>query len=39
MRTLSDNAEGLKAVSGAAAATDGYVASLESASEQVSKVI
>lgn len=35
IRTLSDNAEGLKAVSGAAAATDGYVASLESASEQV----
>jgi gliding motility-associated protein GldL len=35
IRTLSDNAEGLKAVSGAAAATDSYVASLESASEQV----
>lgn len=35
IRTLSDNAEGLKAVSGAAAATDNYVASLESASEQV----
>lgn len=35
IRTLSDNAEGLKAVSGAAAATDGYVASLENASEQV----
>ncbi|MEP1025532.1 MAG: gliding motility protein GldL [Crocinitomicaceae bacterium] len=35
IRTLSDNAEGLKAVSGAAAATDSYVASLEGASEQV----
>lgn len=35
IRTLSDNAEGLKAVSGAAAATDSYVASLENASEQV----
>lgn len=35
IRTLSDNAEGLKAVSGAAAATDNYVASLESASDQV----
>ncbi len=35
IRTLSDNAEGLKAVSGAAAATDSYVASLESASNQV----
>ncbi|MEZ4923307.1 MAG: gliding motility protein GldL [Crocinitomicaceae bacterium] len=35
IRTLSDNAEGLKAVSGAAAATDSYVASLESASQQV----
>ena len=35
IRTLSDNAEGLKAVSGAAAATDSYVASLESASIQV----
>ncbi|WP_070138551.1 type IX secretion system motor protein PorL/GldL [Crocinitomix algicola] len=35
IRTLSDNAEGLKAVSGAAAATDNYVSSLESASEQV----
>jgi len=35
IRTLSDNAEGLKAVSGAAAATDGYVASLEGASKQV----
>jgi gliding motility-associated protein GldL len=35
IRTLSDNAEGLKAVSGAAAATDSYVSSLESASEQV----
>lgn len=35
IRTLSDNAEGLKAVSGAAAATDSYVASLESASLQV----
>jgi gliding motility-associated protein GldL len=35
IRTLSENAEGLKAVSGAAAATDSYVASLENASEQV----
>ena len=35
IRTLSDNAEGLKAVSCAAAATDSYVASLESASIQV----
>ncbi|MFT5821502.1 MAG: gliding motility-associated protein GldL [Crocinitomix sp.] len=35
IRTLSDNAEGLKAVSGAAAATDSYVSSLENASEQV----
>lgn len=35
IRTLSDNAEGLKAVSGAAAATDSYVASLEQASQQV----
>lgn len=35
IRTLSDNAEGLKAVSGAAAATDSYVASLEGASKQV----
>lgn len=35
IRTLSDNAEGLKAVSGAAAATDSYVASLEGASSQV----
>ena len=35
IRTLSDNAEGLKAVSGAAAATYSYVASLESASIQV----
>ena len=35
IRTLSDNAEGLKAVSGAAAATDSYVASLEGASNQV----
>ncbi len=35
IRSLSENAEGLKAVSGAAAATDSYVASLESASEQV----
>lgn len=35
IRTLSDNAEGLKAVSGAAAATDSYVASLEGASEHV----
>jgi gliding motility-associated protein GldL len=34
IRTLSDNAEGLKAVSGAAA-TDSYVASLENASQQV----
>jgi gliding motility-associated protein GldL len=35
IRTLSDNAEGLKAVSGAAAATDSYVASLEDASSQM----
>ncbi|MFT4600795.1 MAG: gliding motility-associated protein GldL [Arenicella sp.] len=35
IRDLSANAEGLKAVSGAAAATDSYVASLEGASEQV----
>jgi gliding motility-associated protein GldL len=35
IRTLSENAEGLKAVSGAAAATDSYVASLENASVQV----
>lgn len=35
IRTLSENAEGLKAVSGAAAATDSYVSSLESASTKV----
>ncbi len=35
IRSLSENAEGLKAVSGAAAATDNYVSSLETASEQV----
>ncbi|MFK8036996.1 MAG: gliding motility protein GldL [Crocinitomicaceae bacterium] len=35
IRTLSENAEGLKAVSGAAVATDNYVASLEEASGQV----
>jgi gliding motility-associated protein GldL len=35
IRDLSANAEGLKAVSGAVAATDSYVASLEGASEQV----
>lgn len=35
IRTLSDNAQGLKGVTSAVAATDGYVASLESASEQV----
>ncbi len=35
IRSLSENAEGLKAVSGAAAATDNYVASLEEASGQV----
>jgi gliding motility-associated protein GldL len=35
IRTLSDNAEGLKAVSGAVSATDSYVASLEGASVQV----
>lgn len=35
IRSLSENAEGLKAVSGAAAATDSYVASLESASAKV----
>ncbi|MFK8044540.1 MAG: gliding motility protein GldL [Crocinitomicaceae bacterium] len=38
IRTLSDNAEGLKAVSGAAAATDNYVASLEEASGQVKQL-
>lgn len=35
IRSLSENAEGLKAVSGAAAATDSYVSSLESASTKV----
>lgn len=35
MRSLSENAQGLKAVSSAAAATDSYVASLEGASEKV----
>ena len=35
MRSLSDNANGLKAVTSAAAATDSYVASLEGASEKV----
>ena len=35
IKSLSENAEGLKAVSGAAAATDSYVASLESASVKV----
>jgi gliding motility-associated protein GldL len=35
IKSLSENAEGLKAVSGAAAATDNYVASLETASSQV----
>ncbi|MFD1552155.1 gliding motility protein GldL [Putridiphycobacter roseus] len=38
IRTLSENAEGLKAVSGAAAATDNYVASLEEASGQVKQL-
>lgn len=38
MRSLSDNAEQLKAVSGAAAATDGYISSLEEASGRVSKL-
>ena len=38
IRTLSDNAEGLKAVTGAAAATDNYVASLEEASGQVKQL-
>ena len=38
IRTLSENAEGLKAVSGAAAATDNYVSSLEEASGQVKKL-
>lgn len=38
IRTLSENAEGLKAVSGAAAATDSYVASLENASSQVANL-
>lgn len=38
IKTLSDNAEGLKAVSGAAAATDNYVASLETASQNVAKL-
>ncbi len=35
IRSLSENVEGLKAVSGAAVATDNYVASLEEASGQV----
>lgn len=35
IRSLSENAEGLKAVSGAAAATDNYVSTLEEASGQV----
>lgn len=35
IRSLSENAEGLKAVSGAAAATDSYVSSLENASTKV----
>lgn len=35
IRNLSENAEGLKSVSTAAAATDSYVASLEGASKQV----
>ncbi|HIP37603.1 MAG TPA: gliding motility protein GldL [Crocinitomix sp.] len=35
IKTLAENAEGLKAVSGAAAATDNYVASLEEASKNV----
>lgn len=36
IKSLSENAEGLKAVSGAAAATDSYVQSLENASVKVS---
>jgi len=36
IKALSENAEGLKAVSGAAAATDSYVQSLENASAKVS---
>jgi len=36
IKSLSENAEGLKAVSGAAAATDSYVQSLENASAKVS---
>lgn len=36
MRTLGDNAAQLKGVSSAAAATDGYVTSLQAASEKVS---
>jgi gliding motility-associated protein GldL len=35
MKSLSDNASSLKAVTSAAAATDGYVASLEGASDKV----
>lgn len=38
MRSLSENASQLKAVSGAAAATDGYISSLEEASGRVSKL-
>lgn len=38
MRSLSDNANNLKAVSNAAGATDSYVASLEEASGRVSKL-
>ncbi|MCH2233026.1 MAG: gliding motility protein GldL [Crocinitomicaceae bacterium] len=38
MRSLSDNANGLKAVTSAAAATDSYVASLEGASEKVANL-
>jgi gliding motility-associated protein GldL len=38
MRTLGDNAAQLKGVSSAAAATDGYVSSLQAASEKVSSL-
>ena len=38
MRSLSDNANGLKAVTSATAATDSYVASLEGASEKVANL-
>lgn len=38
MRSLGENASQLKAVSGAAAATDSYVSALEGASDKVSKL-